>query len=134
MFTEVHQKLIGVNMPCPFLSRLPGSFIKNYATPLLKMYADQCPVISRAVSINNGPHYHQELSPAFRNIVNNNAKAESLVESEKADAFDGGMNCPFLKDLGQDGTKRFVKPSQDYEIFEEASKGNIALNQRKKSN
>ena len=124
----MNQKIIERNMPCPFLSRLPGSFIKNYATPLLKMYAEQCPVISRAVSINNGPHYHQELSPAFRNVGSNNAKAELLVESENSGAFDGGMNCPYLKGIGQDGTKRFVKPSQDYEIFEEAAKGTIVIN------
>ena len=115
-------------MPCPFVSRLPGSFIKNYAAPLLKMYADQCPVISRAVSVNNGPHYHQELAPSFRHVVGNNAKAETLVESENPETFDGSMKCPFLKDLGQDGAKRFVKPSLKYDIFEEASKGNDFIN------
>ena len=106
-------------MSCPFLSRLPGSFIKNYATPLLKMYADQCPVISRAVSVNKGPHYHQEFAAAFKSAGHN----PEQINSGKPDVDDISMKCPFLKDLGQDGTKQLIKPSREPEIFEESSKG-----------
>ena len=106
-------------MSCPFLSRLPGSFIKNYATPLLKMYADQCPVISRTVSVNKGPHYHQEFAAAFKSAGHN----PDQINSGKQDVDDISMKCPFLKDLGQDGTKQLIKPSREDEIFEESSKG-----------
>jgi len=37
-------------MPCPFLSRLPSSFVRNYAPSLLKTYAEHCPIASQAVA------------------------------------------------------------------------------------
>ena len=109
-------------MPCPFLSRLPGTFIKNYATPLLKMYADQCPVVSRAVSVNNGPHYQQELASAFNNI--GTTSEQSNVASTSPIVADDTINCPFLKEIGQDGKKQLVKASLKRDIFEERAKGN----------
>ncbi|XP_072402000.1 5-aminolevulinate synthase, erythroid-specific, mitochondrial [Diabrotica undecimpunctata] len=38
-------------MSCPFLSKLSQAYLKNYASLLVKMYGNQCPVISR--SMNN---------------------------------------------------------------------------------
>ena len=106
-------------MQCPFLSRLPGSFIKNYAVPLLKNYADQCPVISRAVSVNKGPHYHQEFAAALKNA----GTSKDSGSSRKSGVDDISMKCPFLNDLGKDGTKQLIKPSTEKEIFEEGSSG-----------
>ncbi len=37
-------------MACPFLSRLPAKFVKNYTSPLVKIYADQCPIASRSMA------------------------------------------------------------------------------------
>jgi len=37
-------------MPCPFLSRLPSQFIKNYSGKLLKTYGEHCPVVSQGVT------------------------------------------------------------------------------------
>jgi len=37
-------------MPCPFLSRLPSQFVKNYSGKLLKTYGDHCPVASQGVT------------------------------------------------------------------------------------
>ena len=37
-------------MPCPFLSRLPSQFVKNYSGKLLKTYGDHCPVVSQGVT------------------------------------------------------------------------------------
>jgi 5-aminolevulinate synthase len=37
-------------MPCPFLTRLPASFVRNYGSNLIKAYGEQCPVFSRALS------------------------------------------------------------------------------------
>ena len=83
------------------------------------MYADQCPVISRTVSVNKGPHYHQEFAAAFKSSGNNSDQ----INSGKPDVDAISMKCPFLKDLGQDGTKQLIKPSSENEIFEERSKG-----------
>ena len=33
-------------MTCPFLSRLPSQFVKNYSSKLLKTYGEHCPVVS----------------------------------------------------------------------------------------
>lgn len=37
-------------MPCPFLTRLNASYVRNYAPVLLKTYGHQCPAVARAVS------------------------------------------------------------------------------------
>ena len=36
-----------VTMPCPFLSRLSTTFVKNYSGKLLKTYGDHCPVMTK---------------------------------------------------------------------------------------
>jgi hypothetical protein len=36
-------------MPCPFLSRLPASYVRNYAPSLLKTYGEHCPIASQQV-------------------------------------------------------------------------------------
>ena len=110
-------------MPCPFLSRLPGSFIKNYATPLLKMYADQCPVLSRAVSVNNGPQYQQEVASAFADIVNPDAVAVSTSMHGKVNGLDNNIKCPFLNEMGRDTTNQLVKAATGHDIFQEGYKG-----------
>lgn len=39
-------------MPCPFLSRLSATYVRNYAEPLLQTYGSQCPVIARSIFSN----------------------------------------------------------------------------------
>lgn len=34
-------------MPCPFLSRLPSAYVRNYGLNLLKSFGSHCPVVSR---------------------------------------------------------------------------------------
>ena len=34
-------------MPCPFLSKLSTTFVKNHSGKLLKTYGDHCPVVSK---------------------------------------------------------------------------------------
>ena len=41
----------GEIMPCPFMSRLPSTFVRNYGGNILKTYAEHCPIASQAVSI-----------------------------------------------------------------------------------
>ncbi|KAG8262118.1 5-aminolevulinate synthase, nonspecific, mitochondrial [Homalodisca vitripennis] len=44
-------------MPCPFLSRLPSAYVRNYGLNLLKSFGSHCPVVSRlATSIPNDPN------------------------------------------------------------------------------
>ncbi|VVC26878.1 Pyridoxal phosphate-dependent transferase, subdomain 2,Aminotransferase, class I/classII,Pyridoxal [Cinara cedri] len=38
-------------MSCPFMSKLPTTYIKNYVSGLLKTYGPSCPVMSRFVNI-----------------------------------------------------------------------------------
>jgi 5-aminolevulinate synthase len=37
-------------MPCPFLTRLSSSYVRNYGTTLLKTYGQHCPIMSRLAS------------------------------------------------------------------------------------
>ncbi|XP_052864801.1 5-aminolevulinate synthase, erythroid-specific, mitochondrial [Anopheles cruzii] len=41
-------------MPCPFLTRLSTSYVRNYAPALLKAYGAQCPVVQRTISTLQG--------------------------------------------------------------------------------
>ncbi|XP_055642485.1 5-aminolevulinate synthase, erythroid-specific, mitochondrial isoform X1 [Toxorhynchites rutilus septentrionalis] len=42
-------------MPCPFLTRLSTSYVRNYAPALLKAYGSQCPVVARTISTLQNP-------------------------------------------------------------------------------
>lgn len=37
-------------MPCPFLTRLSSTYVRNYAPLLVKNFGNQCPVVTRAIS------------------------------------------------------------------------------------
>lgn len=37
-------------MTCPFMSKLPTTYIKNYVSGLLKTYGQSCPVMSRFIN------------------------------------------------------------------------------------
>lgn len=39
------------NMSCPFMSKLPSTYVKNYVLGLLKTYGHSCPVMSRSINI-----------------------------------------------------------------------------------
>ncbi|XP_060537215.1 5-aminolevulinate synthase, erythroid-specific, mitochondrial [Cylas formicarius] len=50
-------------MPCPFLTRLSQNYVRNYAPVLVKMYANQCPVVSRSINHTvNFPDVQENLS------------------------------------------------------------------------
>jgi hypothetical protein len=44
-------------MPCPFLTRLPSKFVKNYASPLMKQYVEHCPFLGNNRGIVSGVNY-----------------------------------------------------------------------------
>jgi 5-aminolevulinate synthase len=64
-------------MPCPFLTRLSPNYVKNYAAVLLKMYGNQCPVISNNLST----------------VVGQDLKT-GIQDSQKSQS-----PCPFLKEV-----------------------------------
>jgi len=43
-------------MPCPFMSRLPSTFVRNYGGNILKTYAEHCPIASQAVVTSLAPN------------------------------------------------------------------------------
>ncbi|KAJ8949126.1 hypothetical protein NQ318_012874 [Aromia moschata] len=92
-------------MPCPFLTRLSPSYVKNYAPVLLKMYGSQCPVISR--NLNN------------------------MVNNETAEIQDPQVkttnSCPFFNEV----TSVIKEVSQDDTIVETSENENPKTNERK---
>ncbi|KAG5680152.1 hypothetical protein PVAND_009677 [Polypedilum vanderplanki] len=43
-------RTVSSKMPCPFLTRLSSTYVRNYAPILMKTYGNQCPVVARAIS------------------------------------------------------------------------------------
>lgn len=73
-------------MPCPFLTRLSASYVRNYAPILLKTYGNQCPVVSRTISSLQNP-------PIANVSTTTNANAAEMV-AQPTNAND--TKCPFL--------------------------------------
>lgn len=57
-------------MPCPFLTRLSQSYVRNYAPALLKMYGSQCPVMSRSMN-TAGDESLKEIEGLIHNTYKN---------------------------------------------------------------
>lgn len=59
-------------MPCPFMSRLPSTFVRNYGGNILKTYAEHCPIASQAVVTSLAPNqaapHAQPKQPKFGGI------------------------------------------------------------------
>eukprot|EP00092_Neocalanus_flemingeri_P023840 GFUD01025865.1.p1 GENE.GFUD01025865.1~~GFUD01025865.1.p1 ORF type:complete len:533 (-),score=146.48 GFUD01025865.1:151-1749(-) len=93
-------------MPCPFLSRLPSQFVKNYSGKLLKTYGDHCPVVSQGVTHSLAASTPQQ-------------QAQCPVASTKI-RHNGGMDSPIkpITALSDDiEVKEFTKSSFGYETF-----------------
>lgn len=70
-------------MPCPFVSRLTTTYVKNYASSLVSAYQRQCPYLAR--SIGTGPSCGQQVLP-------DNISAQACP----VDNQDKCPRCPFL--------------------------------------
>ncbi|XP_065166470.1 5-aminolevulinate synthase, erythroid-specific, mitochondrial [Atheta coriaria] len=71
------------NMPCPFLTKLTQSYVRNYGPTLLKTFGSQCPVMSRTMnSMPSGP-------------------SQEVVEQSVVPPISGtdSKSCPFLKEV-----------------------------------
>ena len=59
-------------MTCPFLSRLPSQFVKNYSSKLLKTYGEHCPVVS---------HVSKKIRSLQRNLQQQRLSMMTLTET-----------------------------------------------------
>lgn len=88
-------------MPCPFLNRLPSSYIRNYGMSLLKSYGNHCPVMSRMMSdATNASEHVSSPAPAapptkcpFLAEVNNPVVKEASKELQ-VDIIESGSTSP----------------------------------------
>jgi len=87
-------------MPCPFLSRLPSTFVRNYAGNLLKTYAEHCPIASQAVASS---------------LAGPSVPKPGAVE-EKCPVKNAGIHTQACG-----GDKSPIRPAVDVDIIEERS-------------
>jgi len=87
-------------MPCPFLSRLPSTFVRNYAGNLLKTYAEHCPIASQAVASS---------------LAGPSVPKSGTVE-EKCPVKNAGIHTQACG-----GDKSPIRPAVDVDIIEERS-------------
>ncbi|XP_055313971.1 5-aminolevulinate synthase, erythroid-specific, mitochondrial [Sitodiplosis mosellana] len=91
-------------MPCPFLTRLSTSYVRNYAPLLLKTYGNQCPVVSRSISSLQNP-------PIANVSTSTNANsAEPAIQSAKTES-NVDTKCPFLSSTSAANIVRDVSDS-----------------------
>jgi len=90
-------------MACPFMSKLPTTYVKNYVSGLLKTYGHSCPVMSRFINI--GP--------------------STGVINEQTDIK---KKCPFLEDESTaKAVKEVSKEIQEDVIEPKTNTGTILL-------
>ncbi|XP_068205102.1 5-aminolevulinate synthase, erythroid-specific, mitochondrial isoform X2 [Palaemon carinicauda] len=86
-------------MPCPFMSRLPGQFVRNYGGILTRQYGEMCPVISKV--------------------------ARSFNFLSSADSAQGEKKCPFMssENLVKQASKEVQEDVIDLAAREQAGPG-----------
>ncbi|XP_050426463.1 5-aminolevulinate synthase, erythroid-specific, mitochondrial isoform X2 [Adelges cooleyi] len=90
-------------MACPFLSKLPTNFVKNYVSGLLKNYGQSCPVASRFLNIGSS--------------VN--------VAEEANQVSDVATKCPFLEDVNTKVVKEVSNEMKEDIIEPKNETGNV---------
>lgn len=124
-------------MPCPFLTRLSTSYVRNYAPALLKAYGSQCPVVARTIStLQNSPVGEASAAPTKdakkkETIVAPKLEVKTqnrtLSSLQQPKAKDENKKCPFLdsasahvKELGDESVDvPSNRPFQYEEFFHE---------------
>lgn len=81
-------------MPCPFLTRLSTSYVRNYAPALLKAYGSQCPVVARTISTLQNPPATGAPESASKQKEQPNRNLSSLQQPKPKE--EASKKCPFL--------------------------------------
>ncbi|XP_050527444.1 5-aminolevulinate synthase, erythroid-specific, mitochondrial isoform X2 [Daktulosphaira vitifoliae] len=91
-------------MACPFMSKLPSNYVKNYVSSLIKTYGQSCPVASRFLNIG---------SPTYGAIEEQN---QTLEDNKK---------CPFLEEVHSKAVKKISKEIKEDIIEPKTETGTI---------
>lgn len=92
-------------MACPFMSKLPSNYVKNYVSGLMKTYGQSCPVASRFLNIG---------SPSNGSI------------EEQSQTLDDIKKCPFLEEVHTKAVKKVSKEIKE-DIIEPKSETGTCL-------
>lgn len=79
-------------MPCPFLTRLSSTYVRNYAPTLLKNYGAQCPAVSRAISSLQNPPTDGGSPSDTRNISSMQQPKKPVITAAPVEK----KKCPFM--------------------------------------
>lgn len=108
-------------MPCPFLTRLSSSYVRNYAPILLKTYGNQCPVVTRAISqLQNASGAATTTSSATTQERNLSSEATNVSVDKKCpslsevDVHLKEVNEEMLQDIPH---LREIQPQQQPQMF-----------------
>lgn len=96
-------------MPCPFLTRLSQSYVRNYAPTLLKMYGSQCPVMSRSMNTTGDEVLKESEGIYCQFYFYLNAKRIVIKFLENFVS----AKCPFMKEVN-----KMVKEASQEDIIE----------------
>jgi len=124
-------------MPCPFLSRLPSTFVRNYAPNLLKTYAEHCPIASQAVASSlaagqtstplsspNGVSGREECPVSSSSIHTQAQKAVQAPVSPALglDIIEEGSSSKFEYESFFQGEIKKKKEDHSYRIFKKVNR------------
>lgn len=93
-------------MACPFMSKLPTTYVKNYVSGLLKTYGHSCPVMSRFINVGSSEYLVNELNDVKKKcpFLEDECTAKAVKEVSKEiqedviePQYDTGsvLNCSF---------------------------------------
>lgn len=87
-------------MPCPFLTRLSTTYVRNHGPVLLKTYGNHCPVASRFIS-------------TLQSTINSKSATAAAIDTATPDGIDDiskDSKCPFL---ASDAAAKIVRNVSD---------------------
>lgn len=101
-------------MPCPFLTRLSATYVRNYAPVLLKTYGDQCPVVSRTIStLQNQPIAFASTSAPTAAVNSPTVPAIDMKVESKTGTESIDKKCPFLSTAAESIVREVNDDVQD---------------------
>jgi len=118
-------------MPCPFLTRLPSKFVKNYASPLMKQYVEHCPFLGSNRGIVSSVNYSgqekiADKCPFLKNVNKNVIKQvapqikEDIIVEEVGFKYEDFFKSQILKKKMDHSYRVFKKVNRSGEQFPNA--------------